>query len=88
MITNLEYLHLVQMKLGLDGMGYTVGTGVATAEKFAQRPTAFRPIVVILREGLQCQALPKSWHCQKGGGSDPCQDFLVDLAKCTKAKFK
>ena len=23
-----------------DGMGYTVGTGVATAQKFAQRPTA------------------------------------------------
>ena len=32
----------------------------------------------VVREGLQCQALPKSWHCQKGargGGSDPCQDF-------------
>ena len=26
-----------------DGMGYTVGTGVATAQKFAQRPTAFPP---------------------------------------------
>ena len=24
-------------------MGYTVGTGVATAQKFAQRPTAFLP---------------------------------------------
>ena len=22
----------------------------------------------VVREGLQCQALPKSWHCQKGGG--------------------
>ena len=22
-----------------------------------------------------------------GGGSDPCQDFLVDLIKCTKAKI-
>ena len=29
--------------LGWDGMGYTVGTGVATAQKFAQRPTAFLP---------------------------------------------
>ena len=43
-----------------------------------------------LREGLQCQALPKSWHCQKGGGGGgaySCQDFLVDLVKCTKAKL-
>ena len=29
--------------MGWDGMGYTVGTGVATAQKFAQRPTAFLP---------------------------------------------
>ena len=33
-------------------------------------------VIELLREGLQCQALPKSWRCQKGGGgSDPCQDF-------------
>ena len=25
---------------------------------------------------------------RKGGGSDPCHDFLVELIKCTKAKFK
>ena len=26
-----------------DGMGYTVGTGVATAQKIVQRPTTFLP---------------------------------------------
>ena len=28
---------------GWDGMGYTVGTGVATAQKIVQRPTTFLP---------------------------------------------
>ena len=28
---------------GMDGMGYTVGTGVATAQKIVQRPTTFLP---------------------------------------------
>ena len=28
-----------------------------------------------VREQLQKKALSKSWHCQKGEGSDPCQDF-------------
>ena len=25
---------------------------------------------------------------KKGGGSDPCQDFLVDLSQCTEANFE
>ena len=30
-------------RMGWDGIGYTVGTGVATAQKIVQRPTTFLP---------------------------------------------
>ena len=30
----------------------------------------------LLRGGLLVHMNPKSWHCQKGGGSAPCQDFF------------
>ena len=32
-----------EVGMGLDGMGYTVGTGVATAQKIVKRPTTFLP---------------------------------------------
>ena len=39
-----------------------------------------------LREGWQKQALPKSWNCQKKGGSDPCQDFSGEFEKVYKGQ--
>ena len=31
---------------------------------------------ILLRDGLGVHMHPKSWHCQKGGGSAPCQDIF------------
>ena len=37
------FTQTVNCSVTMDGMGYTVDTGVATVQKFAQRPTAFLP---------------------------------------------
>ena len=37
------YPRLWTSLLDMDGMGYTVGTGVATAQKIVKRPTTFLP---------------------------------------------
>ena len=49
-----------------DGMGYTVGTGVATAQKFAQRPTAFlpRPSAHWVSRVIPKSKLPHSHVCK------------------------
>ena len=45
--------------------------------------------IIQVRELLQYQALPKSWHAQKGGGGGyPCQDFSGGFEKVYKGQLK
>ena len=48
-----------------DGMGLTIGTGVATAQKFAERPTAFlpRPSANLVSRVIPKSKLPHSHVC-------------------------
>ena len=56
------------------------------SSSFSQRRSVFLKIITLvnalpIREGLEDQMFPKSWHCQKGGGAlSLARIFLEDLS--------
>ena len=64
----------------------TIVTAIAGSLNVMEWPLA---LLFPIRGGFGIYMHPKSWHCQKGGDSAPCQDFFWRICpQCTKGPPK